>query len=216
MTRVRRSQEERRRDTQQAVLDAVIELLLERGYAKMTAADVAARAGVSRGAQSHYFRTKLDLTIAAAQRAMAASLELAESMAETAIRSDDPLGVFIAQSRRFFLEPRYVAMIEILLVARTDLPLSKEFSELILTTRQRMESIWLSVFKHAGLSDELAYAVLIMTHHLMRGMAMSTLWRSEPREMEDIIARWTTMAHGLLEAERLAKTHASMRRLNRP
>lgn len=205
MTKVRRTQEQRRRDTQEAVLDAVIELLLERGYAKMTAADVAERAGVSRGAQSNYFRTKLDLTIAAAQRAMASALEVAESMADAAIRSDDTLGVFIAQSRRFFLEPSYVAMIEILLVARTDLPLSKDFSDLIVTTRKKLESIWLSVFKHAGLSDELAYALLIMTHHLMRGMAMSTLWRAEPQEMEDIIRRWTTIANSLVEAERKSR-----------
>ncbi len=106
--------------------------------AKMTGRHAAARAGVSRGAQSHYFRTKLDLTIAAAKCVMASALQLAESMAETAIRSGRYAGgAFIAQSRQFFLEPSYVAMIEILLVARTDLPLSKDFSELIITTRRK-------------------------------------------------------------------------------
>ena len=62
---VRRSQEERRRSTKLAVLRAVLDLLVDEGYLKLTVADVAERAQVSRGALSHYFRTKQDLVVAA-------------------------------------------------------------------------------------------------------------------------------------------------------
>ncbi len=53
----------RRRRTQEVVLDAAIELPFERGHTNFTTADVAERAGVSRGAQNHYFRTKSDLVL---------------------------------------------------------------------------------------------------------------------------------------------------------
>lgn len=205
MTKVRRTQEQRRRGTQDAILDAVIELLLERGYAAMTAVDVAERAGVSRGAQAHYFRTKLDLAIASARRAMKSAIEAAETMAEAAKQSDDVIDGFIEQSRRFFLEPYYIAMIDILLVGRTDLALSKDYSKLIIETRTRLEAIWLSVFHHAGMSDEGAHMLLTMTHHMMRGMAMSTLWRAEPKEMQAVIEHWTHIAENIMRNDLAAQ-----------
>ena len=54
--KISRTQAERRHATQAKVLEAAIDALLDVGYARFTATDVAARAGVSRGAQSHYFR----------------------------------------------------------------------------------------------------------------------------------------------------------------
>jgi AcrR family transcriptional regulator len=59
--RARRSQAERRAVTRTALLSATIEVLADVGYARLTTADVCARAGVTRGAQAHYFATKADL-----------------------------------------------------------------------------------------------------------------------------------------------------------
>ena len=52
-----RTQAERRRETQAAVMSAAVTLLIEIGYARFSASAVAARAGVSRGALEHYFLT---------------------------------------------------------------------------------------------------------------------------------------------------------------
>jgi AcrR family transcriptional regulator len=49
-TQVRRTQAMRTEETRAALLDATIELLGEVGYAALTTREVAARAGVSRGA----------------------------------------------------------------------------------------------------------------------------------------------------------------------
>lgn len=54
----RRTQEERSATTRKALLDATIDCLAEDGYAALTTTRVAARAGVSRGAQVHHFPTK--------------------------------------------------------------------------------------------------------------------------------------------------------------
>ena len=59
--RPRRSQEERRETTRRALLDATIDCVVDCGYAGVTTADVAKRAGVSRGAQVHHFATKDEL-----------------------------------------------------------------------------------------------------------------------------------------------------------
>jgi AcrR family transcriptional regulator len=59
------TQAQRREATSTALLDATIECLVDYGYANTTTARVADLAGVSRGAQLNYFRSKADLVSAA-------------------------------------------------------------------------------------------------------------------------------------------------------
>jgi AcrR family transcriptional regulator len=61
----RRTQAERRALTRTALLDATIEVLADVGYARLTTTSVCARAGVTRGAQAHYFATKAELVVQA-------------------------------------------------------------------------------------------------------------------------------------------------------
>src|SRR5256714_14152289 len=64
----RRSQADRRAATQAALLDAAIETLVDDGSAALTTRGVSERAGVSQGAQQHYFPTKTALVQAAIGR----------------------------------------------------------------------------------------------------------------------------------------------------
>lgn len=63
--RSRRTQEQRSAETRAKLLDATIALLTEVGYAGTTTRAVAARAGVSGGAQTHHFPRRADLVGAA-------------------------------------------------------------------------------------------------------------------------------------------------------
>ncbi|HWE54017.1 MAG TPA: helix-turn-helix domain-containing protein [Acidimicrobiales bacterium] len=45
-------------ETRDALLDAALDCLIERGYAETTTIETARQAGVSRGAQQHHFPTK--------------------------------------------------------------------------------------------------------------------------------------------------------------
>ena len=65
--RPRRTQAERSAATQTRVLEAALEVLLERGYSGLTTTRVAERAGVSRGAQLHQYPTKEALVVAAVE-----------------------------------------------------------------------------------------------------------------------------------------------------
>ncbi len=61
----RRTQEERRATTRAALLGAAIDCLVEYGYEGTTTGRVCDRAGVSRGAHLHHFRTRPALVAAA-------------------------------------------------------------------------------------------------------------------------------------------------------
>ena len=63
--RRRKTQTERRAETRAALLDATVECLIAYGYAKTTTGRIAELAGVSRGAQLPYFRSRADIVSAA-------------------------------------------------------------------------------------------------------------------------------------------------------
>lgn len=59
--------QDRSRATRQRLLEAAVACLAERGWAGSTVSVVAERAGVSRGAAQHHFRTREDLFTAAVE-----------------------------------------------------------------------------------------------------------------------------------------------------
>lgn len=71
MTAPRRTQEERREATRDAIVTAAMALIAERGVEAATLADVAERAGLSKGALTHHFDGKESLVDAALERAAA-------------------------------------------------------------------------------------------------------------------------------------------------
>ena len=81
--RRRRTQEERRAETQAKVLDATIRSLLEHGYARTTTRQVASLAGVSAGAMAHYYPRRADLVAAAIERLVEQRLDAWRDSAPT-------------------------------------------------------------------------------------------------------------------------------------
>src|SRR5512139_2301251 len=63
----REPQQDRSRITRQRLLEAAIDCLASMGWAGTTVAVVAERAGVSRGAAQHHFRTREELVTAAVE-----------------------------------------------------------------------------------------------------------------------------------------------------
>jgi AcrR family transcriptional regulator len=61
----RQTQAERRESTRTALLDAAVDCLIDEGYAAVTTRGVAERAGVSQGAQQHYFDGRVDMVVQA-------------------------------------------------------------------------------------------------------------------------------------------------------
>src|SRR5262249_49169461 len=61
----RTPQQRRSRATQQRLLEATVECLVEHGWSGATTTVIAERAGVSRGAQLHHYPTRAALVLAA-------------------------------------------------------------------------------------------------------------------------------------------------------
>lgn len=116
----RKSQADRRQETQGALLDATIDCLVELGYSGTTTRIVASRAQVSRGAQTHYYATKSDLVVAAVERLFG---QLAAQFRETFEAVDPDARTFdraIEELWSLVSGPKYAAVLEVIVAARTD------------------------------------------------------------------------------------------------
>src|SRR5690349_22346126 len=84
----RPAQQERSRATQQRLLEAAVDCLVEYGWSGASTTVIAERAGVSRGAQLHHYPTRAALVLAAVEHL--AERRAAEIRAEAAALAIDP------------------------------------------------------------------------------------------------------------------------------
>lgn len=126
----RTPQADRTRAMRARLLEATVELLVERGFAGTSTTLVSERAGVSRGAQLHHFPTKNDLVVAAVEHLTELrGLELAaavEDLPRGPRRTRAVLDVLGAH----FTSPVFAAALELWVAARTDATLLAAVSPL--------------------------------------------------------------------------------------
>lgn len=118
--RVRRTQAERSAAMRTRLLDATIECLVTYGYAGTTTPRVAERAGVTRGAQIHHFRSKEDLVVAAIEHLAQQRVQAAMREFGRMVTTTDPVSTVLDFLWEAHQGPMFVAAVELWVAARTD------------------------------------------------------------------------------------------------
>ncbi len=116
----RRTQDERSSAMRERLLDATIGCLVDYGYAGTTVTRIAERAGVTRGAQVHHYRTKDDLVTAAVTHLAGRSAEFGWSQVARIADADDPVGELLDILWEMHKGPTFTATVELWVAARTD------------------------------------------------------------------------------------------------
>ncbi len=193
MSEERRQQKDRTAATRAAVLEATIELLVERGYAGTSTRLAAEKAGVSLGALQHHFRTKAELTVEAMRFV---TDRLAGEFVSAIPREENELElVSLALDRLFvvFRGPTFAAAMELHLAARTDETLREPISELHLEDQVRVRESAIALMP--GVEERPGFdAWLLMSVSAIRGMAVATMG------VEDVEQEWQLLRDRLLES----------------
>ena len=127
----RRSQEERSSATQQRLCQAAVDLLSEVGYERLTTAQIAQRAGVSKGAQAHHYPSKDDMLVAAFQYLLLQWEERRAAYARTHGAGGDMDDLLQSMWRQVFGRPDYLASLEVMLAARHNAALRDRLREVL-------------------------------------------------------------------------------------
>jgi AcrR family transcriptional regulator len=189
----RRTQEQRRHETRNAVLNAAMTILIEDGYEKFTTTRVAKAAGVSRGAQENYFRTKNELIVAATRYTLARAEDEARLLAARNAGSADPVETFLENSKSFYFSPTYLALLEIVAVSRRNPALSKVNTPVVRKFRNAVDAIWIDALCTAGYERRGVASFVKITHYLLRGMAFASVFQSRKSEFTELLEAWLRM-----------------------
>ena len=192
----RRTQQMRSQESRRKLMEATIEVLLERGYAGLTTAQVDERAGVSSGARVHHYRSKLDLVVAAAEFIYERAAELGQHRAEAASRSAEPIRKFVDDCLTIYFDWPFKASVDLVLVARTDPEMMRRIHPVLDGFHRKMRQTWLDALIAAGYEKKQAETDLRLTLNLIRGMALNNIWESDACEYRKLLDEWCTRLAG--------------------
>ncbi len=136
-----RWQQRKSAQTRLRMLEAAIDALVEGGYARLTTAQVAERAAVSRGAMHHHFATRIDLVGAVVDHIFYQRMRLFldEYLAMMAQRRGEELIDLATEAHWRSVQTReYAAYLELAVAARTDAELNLAFEP----AARRYDEVW--------------------------------------------------------------------------
>lgn len=163
-----RTQAERRAETRAALLDATVECLVTYGYAQTTTGRIAEIAGVSRGAQIPYFRTRAELVGAAvAHLAEERAQAVHERFAQQPVSVEEALDVLWEEHQGV----SFAAALELWVASRTDVDLREKLHRIENDVAKRIareaETALGAAARRPGFEDDLLFALATI-----RGLAL--------------------------------------------
>jgi AcrR family transcriptional regulator len=171
------------------LLDATIGCLVDYGYAGTTVTRIAERAGVTRGAQVHHYRTKDDLVTAAVAHLAGKSAQFGWKQVARLVDADDPVGELLDVLWELHKGPTFAATVELWVAARTNPELRRHVGS--------VEPVLLAILRdeadRSGAADVMAGAAgtalldaAFTAMDAMRGLLISA-WHLPARQRD---ARW--------------------------
>ena len=181
-------QQERSRATQQRLLEATVDCLIQHGWSGTTTTLVAQRAGLSRGAQLHHYPTKAALVLAAVEHLAARRAE--EIRVEAAALPVPELDRAVELLAAAFTGPLYVAALEIWVAARTDALLRTALVPLEARVGRELHRLAVDLFGADESRPRVREAVQA-TLDLLRGLGVANLLSDDSARRRSILAVWT-------------------------
>ena len=168
----RRTQAERSASTQELLLKATVECLVERGFEGTSTTEICRRAGVSRGAQLHHYPTKADLLVAAVEHLCDRRHAEFRHLLKANPSGSSRVEAAFEQLWKVYSSPTLVAWIELGVASRTDPVLNAEMRRLSERVEDDAE---VTLREYFGIADSVpAKAAVRMVLSMPDGLALRT------------------------------------------
>lgn len=179
----------------QRLLDAAVDCLYELGYSGTTTIEVAARAGVSRGAQLHHFPTKERLVTEAVRHVLAKRLDELRGAFAGLPEGADKVGAAIDILWDKLSGRIFYAWLELVVAARTDPALREAVVEIAGQFHDEVQSTAREFFETQGDSAMSLEMAPIFVFAAMQGLALDRIvWPAEDARLERILRALRALA----------------------
>ncbi|WP_029114768.1 TetR/AcrR family transcriptional regulator [Mycobacterium sp. URHB0044] len=202
VSRARRSQASRRASSHALILDAAVELLVERGYSGTTTIAIQDRAGVTRGRLLHHFPSREALLVAAAHHLADERIvdmeQWFERLQDSAPGGGARVDRAIALLWSTFWQPYFWAAMELWSVARTDEKLRNELAGAEHRLGRAIQHVVATMFGPVHSSHPEFDDVRELLFSSMRGVALTYSIISRDQETDPHLTLWQSVARRML------------------
>lgn len=187
-SRRRRTQAERSASTRRKLISAAISCLHRYGYAATTTVLVAETANVSRGAMLHHFRTKVDLMLAVVEHVFARQQRHHARLLGRVQRGPERFMAFTDVAWTVYRQAPSMAMLEVLMAARSDDALAPRLAPLAdAIDRDMFDGVW-QVAQEAGIRDREKIDTMVRLHlAALRGLTIDMMYGRDPGELHQAV-----------------------------
>lgn len=176
----RRTQDERSATTIKKISEATIDLIAEVGFVNMTTTMVAKRAGTSRGAILHHFKSKSDLVKHATGAMWAQVTAASREMRERDLRSDLDPDALVDAVWTGLMSDTYVSVtIDMMTAARGDEDLSTHVDMWMRRMFASYRKTAKQVFAASGLSEAESETLILLITSTLRGLRVAQMIEAE-------------------------------------
>ena len=170
------------------LLEATIDCLYEVGYSRTTTIEVAARAGVSRGAQLHHFPTKRRLVIVAVRHLLTKRLEEFREAFATLPEGADKYTAVIDILWEKTSNRAFYAWLELVVAARTDASLRKTVLEIAEQFSEEVQKTFRQFFASQRQHSSPIDIAPVFSMAVMQGLAINHIvWPDGDRRHELVL-----------------------------
>ncbi|WP_406855715.1 helix-turn-helix domain-containing protein [Alsobacter sp. KACC 23698] len=191
--RQRRTQEERSAETRSGLVEATLDCLHERGYPRTTLAQIAERAGVTRGALNHHFPSKDALVVQAIEHLLNSSILGIRVLAASVRDGSLSLPDFLDRLWAMFSGRLLLITLEHITEARHNAVLREGLIPVVRAFHSELDRIWGDFFEGSHLDDRDVQTALNASLCLMRGMGMQQVLRDDPAYYQDLLNFWKSV-----------------------
>jgi AcrR family transcriptional regulator len=199
--RKRRTQVARSAETRQLLVSTTIECLSELGYARTTSAEIASRAGLSRGAQLHHFGSKQQMVIAAMDHLYHIYVAEFRAALDNLPAGEDPASGAIQAVWDIMNGPMGHAYLELVATARVEEEFRQPLQDLVARMDSGVDTIFREYFDAAPGTEQMFELVWTAVFSLVEGLVIESIVRPGDPKVEMVIAMVKQFAPMAIQAK---------------
>ena len=189
----RRTQAERSEAMRARLIDATLACLAREGYAGTTVSNIINEAQVSRGAPLHHFPSKAALIDAAAEQLIRnLYAQLGKAISALADSENRLADMIMASWQELFGSHDSAALLELTLASRRDPELAGIMQRLGRAGYEALNNATHHYFEPVNTEHDLTH-YFVMTHWLMRGMAIEQHLLNDPEVQQHFLNLWAEL-----------------------
>lgn len=182
--------------TQDKIVNAVISLIKEKGFAAASSSQIAKRAGVSWGAVQHHFGGKEEILEEVLQRSHLKFHETLSANRFTTGSSERRVANYVDAAWYHYKGDEYMATLEILLATRGHGKASNDLS--ISASRQAHLDLAKRIFHDSPASDRTIQEAIYLVHCMLTGILIETVLEPQSFEPKTYLRRLKNMLNEML------------------